>query len=83
MEVEPGEREPMSPRDTPRRPDAAYQPEEPGGDRAPDASEPLLEPRSPRPYHSPRLVRYGRLTDITRFGGSQVLDTGGNLGDLQ
>lgn len=85
MEVEPPEeRERMSPRHTPP-PDRVPRPVERAGDRTPADSEPIPEPRarSPRPYHPPRLVAYGRLTDITRFGGSQTLDTGGNLGNLQ
>lgn len=35
---------------------------------------------SPRPYRAPRLVAYGCLTDVTRFGGSQIVDSGGGLG---
>ena len=44
------------------------------------------EPRDPAPegagdrggtsYRPPRLVEYGRLTDLTRFGGSDVVDSG-------
>lgn len=30
-------------------------------------------------YAQPSLKAYGRLVDVTRFGGSQMLDTGGNL----
>lgn len=29
------------------------------------------------PYRPPRLTIYGRLADLTRFGGSQVVDSGG------
>lgn len=36
--------------------------------------------RGPRPYRAPRLVTYGRLTDVTRFGGSQIVDSGSGLG---
>lgn len=31
------------------------------------------------PYHPPSLVRYGRLSELTRFGGSEILDSGGGL----
>lgn len=33
-----------------------------------------------RPYAPPRLERYGRLAEITHFGGSQVVDSGTSLG---
>jgi hypothetical protein len=33
-----------------------------------------------KPYRAPRLERHGRLIDLTQFGGSQVVDSGGNLG---
>ena len=33
-----------------------------------------------RPYRAPRLVEYGRLTDVTRFGGSEIVDSGAGLG---
>jgi hypothetical protein len=36
--------------------------------------------RGPSPYRPPRLVTYGRLTDVTRFGGSQIVDSGSGLG---
>lgn len=33
-------------------------------------------------YHPPRLVCYGRVAEITQFGGSQVVDSGsGSLGE--
>ncbi|HUP42884.1 MAG TPA: lasso RiPP family leader peptide-containing protein [Thermoanaerobaculia bacterium] len=32
------------------------------------------------PYRPPRLVSYGRLADVTQFGGSDVNDSGSNLG---
>lgn len=35
---------------------------------------------SPEPYRAPRLVAYGRLTDVTRFGGSEIVDSGSGLG---
>jgi hypothetical protein len=38
----------------------------------------LREPR--KPYRTPRLECHGRLVDLTRFGGSQVVDSGGGLG---
>lgn len=33
-----------------------------------------------KPYRAPRLVVYGCLTEVTRFGGSQVVDSGSGLG---
>jgi hypothetical protein len=33
-----------------------------------------------RPYRAPRLACHGTVVDLTRFGGSQVLDSGGGLG---
>ena len=44
------------------------------------AREPRTPGRGPKPYRSPRLVTYGRLTDVTRFGGSQIVDSGSGLG---
>lgn len=38
--------------------------------------------RSARAYRTPRLECYGRLADRTGFGGSTVVDSGGNLGNL-
>lgn len=66
----------MKPPETPRRPG----PEQNAGDRAFAASGPLPETRLPKPYRPPRLVAYGRLADVTQFGGSQVVDSGGGLG---
>ncbi len=36
-----------------------------------------------KPYRRPLLKSYGSLTDLTQFGGSQVVDsgTGGTLGN--
>ncbi len=34
-----------------------------------------------KPYQPPRLRAYGRLAELTRFGGSQVVDSGGGLGN--
>ncbi|MDX1503671.1 MAG: lasso RiPP family leader peptide-containing protein [Thermoanaerobaculia bacterium] len=40
------------------------------------------DPLPPRqPYRSPRLTSYGRLAEVTRFGGSQVVDSGSGLGN--
>lgn len=33
-----------------------------------------------RRYQRPSLRAYGRLVDVTRFGGSQVVDSGFGLG---
>jgi hypothetical protein len=42
---------------------------------------PREPPPAPRkPYRTPRLERHGRLIDLTQFGGSDVVDSGGNLG---
>lgn len=32
-------------------------------------------------YSSPRLKVYGRLAELTRFGGSQLVDSGAGLGN--
>lgn len=69
----------MSPPDTPRRPDPAPT----TGDRVSTPDGPAPETRSPKPYRTPRLVSYGRLAELTEFGGSQVVDSGNNLGNLQ
>jgi hypothetical protein len=66
----------MTPPERPRRPDSA----ETAGDRASAASRPPSATRPPKPYRRPRLVAYGRLTDVTQFGGSQVVDSGSGLG---
>ncbi|MFP3940664.1 MAG: hypothetical protein ACLF0P_10185 [Thermoanaerobaculia bacterium] len=62
----------------------------PRPDEAPERGVPNPEPpeeapslRGSKRYRSPRLVTYGRLTDLTRFGGSQVQDSGGDLGNQQ
>lgn len=36
-------------------------------------------PDRKRPYSQPALQSYGSLVDVTRFGGSQLLDSGSNL----
>lgn len=41
----------------------------------------ITVPRSRRPYHPPRLECHGRLAELTRFGGSQIIDSGGGLGN--
>jgi len=66
----------MNPPERPRRPDPA----ETVGDRAAADSRPPSATRPPKPYRRPRLVAYGRLTDVTQFGGSQVVDSGSGLG---
>jgi hypothetical protein len=51
-----------------------------GADVSAEAS-PLAEER--KRYLQPTLQRYGRLVDVTRFGGSVVADSGvGSLGQL-
>ena len=43
---------------------------------------PCLSPgtQAKKPYHTPELKCFGRVADLTQFGGSVVLDTGGGLG---
>lgn len=67
----------MSPPQIPRPPEQERNDE--AGDSLSAASG-VLRRRPRRPYHTPRLTAYGRLTEITRFGGSQVIDSGGGLG---
>lgn len=43
--------------------------------RSPDSGRPR------KPYSAPRLKAYGRLAELTRFGGSQVVDSGAGLGN--
>jgi hypothetical protein len=66
----------MSP---PRQPE----PEERGEDQRPAPAAPPAAARARRPYRTPRVIRYGRLAELTEFGGSQVVDSGNNLGNLQ
>jgi hypothetical protein len=66
----------MNPPEMPRRPDVAQT----AADRASAALGPGPATRPPKPYRRPRLVAYGRLTDVTQFGGSQVVDSGAGLG---
>lgn len=61
--------------DTSRGPDPTRQAED--GTAAGEAHIPA---RGMRPYRSPRLANYGRLADVTRFGGSQIVDSGSGLG---
>jgi hypothetical protein len=59
----------------PRRHEPARGPE----DRAPGMPQPgAAAPR--RRYRRPRLECHGRLAEVTRFGGSQIIDSGGGLG---
>lgn len=60
-----------------RRP---FGPEPEAGGSDPVPGEGAIPRPGPKPYRRPRLVTYGRLAEITRFGGSQVVDSGG--GDL-
>lgn len=48
-------------------------------DGGPRASRTAARP-APKPYRAPRLVAYGCLTEVTRFGGSQIVDSGSGLG---
>lgn len=48
-----------------------------GGERA---GGPGVVAGARRPYRAPRLLCHGTVVDLTRFGGSQVLDSGGGLG---
>ena len=38
---------------------------------------PASRQRGRKPYLRPALQSYGSLVDLTRFGGSQVVDSGG------
>jgi hypothetical protein len=49
-----------------------------GGDRARDGG---ADHRRRRDYESPAIVRFGSLGSLARFGGSQVVDSGGGLGN--
>lgn len=73
------ERPPMKPPETPRRAGRARGAADPSS--APSGPAPAK--RSRKPYRRPRLVSYGRLAELTQFGGSQVVDSGNNLGNLQ
>lgn len=45
--------------------------------------EATVERGSRRPYAPPRLEVHGELAELTRFGGSQAIDSGANsLGNL-
>ena len=48
------------------------------GEERPDG--PATARGARRPYRAPRLECHGTVVDLTRFGGSQVLDSGGGLG---
>lgn len=52
-------------------------------DRRPAPAAPPAAARARKPYRTPRMIRYGRLAELTEFGGSQLTDSGGNLGNLQ
>lgn len=41
---------------------------------------PPAGPGPRRAYAPPRLEPLGRLAEVTRFGGSQIVDSGGGLG---
>lgn len=62
----------MSSPENPRRADRAGRAE---GDRS-AGSPALVRERRLEPYRSPRLVCHGRLAELTRQGGSEVLDSG-------
>lgn len=63
------------------RPDQEPESDVPGAG-SPEAG-PQAPPRGRKAYRSPRLVTYGRLAEITRFGGSRIVDSGGDLGNQQ
>lgn len=68
----------MIPPESPRRIEPVQAEEVPSSDAESRSASPTS-----KPYRSPRLVSYGRLTQVTQFGGSQILDSGGNLGNLE
>jgi len=39
------------------------------------------ENRNRRKYEPPRIESYGKLDEVTLFGGSNVVDSGGGLGN--
>lgn len=47
----------------------------------PHGGAPAPVPTPRQPYCAPRLECHGRLADVTRFGGSQIIDSGGGLGN--
>ena len=53
----------------------------PAHDAGPEAS-PATPPAAPRrrAYATPRLQSLGRLSRVTRFGGSEIVDSGSGLG---
>lgn len=55
-----------------------------GTGAAPEGAAPEVRPQSPggrrKPYRAPRLELHGTLIDLTAFGGSQAIDSGGGLG---
>lgn len=54
-------------------------PQQPDPEHAPEARRPGEASRR-RTYRPPRLECHGRLAEVTCFGGSQVVDSGGGLG---
>ena len=50
-------------------------------DRTPDLAESVVGSPTKKPYAKPCLKYYGALVDITQFGGSQFVDSGGGLGN--
>jgi hypothetical protein len=50
-------------------------------DRTPGSAEPAVAKPTKKPYARPCLKYYGALVDITQFGGSQFVDSGGGLGN--
>ncbi len=46
----------------------------------PEAASPSSPDSPRRPYSAPQLQSLGRLSRVTRFGGSEILDSGGGLG---
>jgi hypothetical protein len=60
--------------------DARQNGEARGGRPGEPRSEKSARPRAA--YRAPRLERYGKLAEVTHFGGSQMVDSGGNLGNI-
>lgn len=67
----------MTPCQTSEQPE----PERSAGDAASAESPPPPSAGAARTYRRPCLERHGRLAEVTRFGGSQIVDSGGGLGD--
>ncbi len=53
------------------------------GKTAEYAPESPLRGRERKAYRAPRLKVFGRIAELTRFGGSQAVDSGVGLGNIR